>query len=92
MRRKRYNLSHTFQWYINQKDMSNNISKSNIAKNIKKLRQEKGISQDRLSKLADLSLNSIVNIEAGNNPNPTIETLEKIAKALEVSIDELLKR
>jgi len=72
--------------------MSNNISKLNIAKNIKKLRQEKSISQDRLSKLADLSLNSIVNIETGNNPNPTIETLEKIAKALEVSIDELLKR
>jgi transcriptional regulator with XRE-family HTH domain len=72
--------------------MSNNISKSNIAKNIKKLRQEKGISQDRLSKLADLSLNSIVNIETGNNPNPTIETLEKIAKAFEISIDELLKK
>lgn len=72
--------------------MSNNISKSNIAKNIKKLRQERGISQDRLSKLADLSLNTIVNIEASNNPNPTIETLEKIVKALEVSIDELLKK
>jgi len=72
--------------------MSNNISKSNIAKNIKKLRQERGISQDRLSKLADLSLNTIVNVEAGNNPNPTIETIERIAKALEVSIDELLKK
>jgi transcriptional regulator with XRE-family HTH domain len=47
--------------------------------------------QDRLSKLADLSLNTIVNVEAGNNPNPTIETIEKIAKALGVSIDELLK-
>ena len=72
--------------------MSSNISKSNIAKNIKKLRQEKGISQDRLSKLADLSLNTIVNVEAGNNPNPTIETIEKISKAFEVSIDELLKK
>ncbi len=77
---------------ISTKKMSNNILKSNIAKNIKKLRQEKGISQDRLSKLSDLSLNSIVNIEAGNNPNPTIETLEKIAKAFEVSINELLKK
>lgn len=72
--------------------MSNNISKSNIARNIKKLRQEKGISQDRLSKLADLSLNTIVNIEASSNPNPTIETVERIARALDVSIDELLKR
>jgi len=72
--------------------MSNQNSKSNIAKNIRKLRQAKGLSQDRLSKLADLSLNSIVNIEAGDNPNPTIETLERIAKALEVSIEDLLKK
>jgi len=72
--------------------MSSNISKSNIAQNIKRLRQKKGISQDRLSKLADLSLNTVVNIEAGNNPNPTIETLEKIAKALEASIDGLLRK
>lgn len=66
-------------------------SKSKIAKNIRKLRQEKGISQDKLSKLANLSLNTIVNIELGKNPNPTIETLEKIAKALGVSIEDLLK-
>jgi len=72
--------------------MSSTISKSNIAKNIKKLRQKKGISQDRLSKLADLSLNTIVNVEVGNNSNPTIETLEKIAKALDVSVDGLLRK
>jgi len=72
--------------------MSSQNRKSAIAKNIKKLRRGKDISQDRLSKLADLSLNTIVNIEAGNNPNPTIETLEKIAKAFEISIDELLKK
>ena len=71
--------------------MSSQNYKSVIAKNIKRLRKEKGISQDRLSKLADLSLNTIVNIESGNSPNPTIETLEKIAKALEVSIEKLLK-
>jgi transcriptional regulator with XRE-family HTH domain len=32
-----------------------------------------------------------VNIENGSNPNPTIETLQKIAKALDISIDQLLK-
>ena len=58
---------------------------------MKKFRQEKGISQDRLSKLADLSLNTIVNIESGGNPNPTIETLNKIANALSVTINELIK-
>ncbi|HNR81788.1 MAG TPA: helix-turn-helix transcriptional regulator [Candidatus Pacearchaeota archaeon] len=33
---------------------------STIGKNIKKLRQEKGVSQDKLSKLADISLNTVV--------------------------------
>lgn len=71
--------------------MSSNNSKNVIRKNIRKFRQEKGISQDRLSKLADLSLNTIVNMESGGNPNPTIETLNKIANALDVKVDELIK-
>ena len=71
--------------------MSNNNQGSKIAKNLKKIRQDKGISQDRLSKLADLSLNTVVTIESGVNPNPTIETLTKIAKALEVGVDDLIK-
>ncbi len=70
--------------------MSSN-SKSKIGNNIKKIRQEKGISQDRLSKLADLSLNTVVNVESGTNPNPTIETLSKIAKGLNVGVDDLIK-
>ncbi|MDD4466969.1 MAG: helix-turn-helix transcriptional regulator [Candidatus Shapirobacteria bacterium] len=71
--------------------MSNNNPQSKIGKNIKKLRQEKGISQDRLSKLADLSLNTVVTVESGANPNPTIETLTRIAKALNVGVDDLIK-
>ena len=63
---------------------------STIGKNIKRLRHEKGLSQDKLSKLADLSLNTIVKIENGVNQNPTFETLQKIAKALEVKMDDLI--
>ena len=73
------------------KTMSNNNPPLKIANNIKKIRQKKGISQDRLSKLADLSLNTVVNVESGANPNPTIETLVKIANALGVTPDGLLK-
>ncbi len=62
-----------------------------IGKNIKKLRQAKGLSQDRLSKAADVSYNSIIKLETGGITNPTIETLQKIAKALEVQVDNLLK-
>ena len=65
---------------------------STIGKNIKRYRQDKGLSQDKLSKLADLSLNTVVKIEIDESPNPTIETIQRIAKALEVSVDDLLKK
>lgn len=65
---------------------------STIDKNIKRYRQEKELSQDKLSKLADLSLNTVVKIELDESPNPTIETIQRIAKALEVSVDGLLKK
>lgn len=64
---------------------------STIAKNIRKERKELGFSQDKLSKLAEVAYNTVVKIESGENPNPTIETLSKIAKGLNVSINKLLK-
>jgi len=68
---------------------SNN--KSTIAENIKKYRNKMSVSQDRLSKLADVTYNTIIKIESGANKNPTIETLSKIAKALGVGVDDLIK-
>ena len=64
---------------------------STIAKNIKKLRKKLGISQDKLSKLANVSHNTIIKIESGGIKNPGIDTAQKIAKALGVSLDELTK-
>jgi len=62
-----------------------------IAKNIKKYREKLGISQDKLSKLADIAYNVIIKIESGATPNPTIETVAKVAKGLGVGVDDLLK-
>ena len=64
---------------------------SKIGEKIRRIRQQKKMSQDRLSKKADLALNTIVKIETGESPNPTVDTLQKIAKALDVSLDQLLK-
>ena len=69
---------------------SKNIEK-NIGEKVRALRIKKDLSQDRLSKLADLSLNTVVNIESGLNSNPTVDTLIKIANALNVSMDSLIK-
>jgi len=69
--------------------MSN--EKSIISKNIKNLRKQRGLSQDKLSKLADISHNTIIKIESGAIQSPTMDTASKIAKALGVSLDDLMK-
>jgi len=62
-----------------------------IAKNIKKYRAKLEISQDKLSKLADITFHTITKIESGATPNPGIETVMKIAKALDVTVNDLLE-
>jgi len=63
-----------------------------LAQNIRKLRQKKGLSQEKLARLADISTVTLVKIEAGIAKEPTITTVTKIADALEISIDELIGR
>ncbi len=58
---------------------------------IKRLREKMDLLQEKLARLADVSNNTIINIEAGKQQNPTIETLKKIAKALNIPIDDLIK-
>lgn len=65
--------------------------KNNISKTVKRLREKMGISQEKLARLADVSNNTIINIEAGKQGNPTIETLKKIANALDTPIEDLIK-
>lgn len=65
---------------------------STVAKNIKKLRKDKGLSQDKLSRLADVAHATIIKIESGGIKSPTIDTVQKIANALDVSLDTLMKK
>jgi transcriptional regulator with XRE-family HTH domain len=62
-----------------------------IAQNIKKYRKEKGLSQDKLARLADVAHATIIKIESGGIQSPTIDTVQKIAKALEIGIEDLIK-
>lgn len=68
------------------------MSRINIGKNIKELRKKSKISQDKLAKRADIPFSTLVKIEAGYTPNPSIETLVRIADAFGVTIDELIGR
>jgi len=62
-----------------------------IAKNIKKYRKEKGLSQDKIARLADVAHATIIKIESGGIQNPTIDTAQKIAKALDIGLEDLTK-
>lgn len=64
---------------------------STVGKNLKKYREKMGISQDKLSKIADTTFHTITKIESGATPYPRVDTLQKIAGALGVSIDDLMK-
>lgn len=58
--------------------------------NVRKIRKEKNLSQEQLSFKADLHRTYIGMIERAEK-NVTLINIEKIAKALEVEITELLK-
>ena len=66
------------------------LKNKNLANNIIRLRKQKSLSQEKLARLSDVANNTIIKMETGENDNPTLDTLRKVAKALDVSIDKLI--
>lgn len=61
-----------------------------LSRNIKKLRKQHKLSQEKLAKKANITYSTLIKIESGANKNPTISTLKKIARALNVKIDDIV--
>ena len=61
-----------------------------IGKNIRKYRIKKGFTQLDLAAACSFDESAIGRLENGNT-NPTIKTLLKMAKALDVKLTELVK-
>lgn len=68
--------------------MSDETSKK-IAKRLKQVRLEHGLTQAALAKKAKLNTNSYAKIERGENI-PTFETIEKLSKALGVTATDIV--
>ena len=62
-----------------------------ISENIKKLRTKLGLTQDDLAKKADIKYTTLMKVESGTVNKPSVQTMAKIAKALDSSIEDLLK-
>lgn len=56
---------------------------------VKKIREEKGITLEKLSHLSGVSVGYLCHLERGSRSNPSVEIMEKIAEALNKSIAEI---
>ncbi|QHW31519.1 helix-turn-helix domain-containing protein [Paenibacillus rhizovicinus] len=61
-----------------------------IGKQIHQLRMNKGMSLSELADRAEVAKSYISNVERGLQSNPSIQFLEKVASALDVTIHSLL--
>ena len=61
-----------------------------LAENLRRIRTSKGISQGDIVKATGIDKAMISNIE-NRKTNPTLTTIAKIAKAIGVSVGELMK-
>ena len=66
-----------------------NDLQSNLAANVRKLREAHGLSQQRMSALSGIPRPTWASLESGT-ANPTLAVLSKAATALQVSIEELV--
>jgi transcriptional regulator with XRE-family HTH domain len=64
--------------------------KQTVARNVRRLRLERGYTQEELSELAGINRNYTGMIERGER-SPTVDMLEKLAKALKIDPVALLK-
>ena len=67
------------------------MSPQRIGRVLKRLREQRGLSQAALAKRSGVAQGYISEVEAGQKKNPGVETLRKIAKALGVPVTELLE-
>lgn len=63
---------------------------SNLAQRIRDIRYKKGIGPDALAARAEISRTALYQIECGKTEVPRAGTLRRIARALEVPVDDLL--
>ncbi len=64
--------------------------KRGLAVLVKRLREAKGLTQAELAEKAEISREYVALMESGVRANPTMDVLKRLAKALGVTVGELL--
>lgn len=66
-------------------------AKSRVASNLRRLRTDRGLTQEDLSERSNVHQTYLSGLESAKR-NPTVEVLERIAAALRVDVGELFKK
>lgn len=67
-----------------------NSESEKLGRNLKHLRTEKGITQGDIARSLGVSRGFVSNIENGKT-NPTLATITKLAKSIDVSVVDLMQ-
>ena len=67
------------------------MESNQLGQKIKKLRQKLGLSQDDFARKADVPYTTLTKVETGVIKKPSVFVVSKIAKALDVDIEELIQ-
>lgn len=67
------------------------MEEKTIGQKIKEWRNKRGLTQDALARKSDIPYTTLSKIESDVIQNPTLDTITKIAKGLDVNLDELIK-
>ena len=78
----------TLSYYQIIENMTNEI---NIGENIKKHRNKQGLSQEDFAKKSGVKYTTLTKIESNVIKKPSVFVMAKIAKALGVNIEDLIK-
>jgi len=63
-----------------------------LQSNLRRLRKERGLTQQEMAERAGLDYKYYQRIEAGNWPGLQLRTVDKLAKALRIEVAELFAR
>lgn len=61
-----------------------------LGENLKRIREDRGLSQDELAERCGISKSQISKLEVGRQKNPELETVVALSTALGISIEELV--
>jgi transcriptional regulator with XRE-family HTH domain len=75
---------------IDRKVMNKDKIQVNIGHRIRELRTKKSLSIQQLADAVDIEYNNLIRIEMGRT-NPTIWTLYRISKALDINLSSLIE-